>query len=377
MKNILITGGAGFIGSKLSLSLLGKGYNVTVLDNLSEQIHGKAETSFLFNSIKNKVRFIKGDVRSPEDWLNALENQSIVVHLAAETGTGQSMYAIEKYIDVNVRGTSVFLDILVNNKIKLDKIVLASSRAIYGEGKYQCPVHSYIYPSLRNLSSLTKGKFDLECKQCNNILEACPTDENSMIHPTSIYGISKQVQEELIMMIGASLGIPSISLRYQNVFGPGQSLSNPYTGILSIFSNRLLNNKDVLIFEDGKESRDFIFIDDVINATILCIENNSVKYEIFNVGSGKNVSVEKVAIMLKDKLKSKSNLIKDGTFRLGDIRHNFADITKIRKKLSFEPKYSFEDGLNIFVDWVKKQQLSVDYYEKSLMELRLRGLLTN
>ena len=269
-KNILITGGAGFIGSNLALKLAEKGHVVTVLDNLSEQIHGK--NSELLNTIIDQVHFIKGDVRNAEDWMKALKNQEVVVHLAAETGTGQSMYEVQKYTEVNINGTAIFLDYLVNEKHSIQKVVIASSRAIYGEGKYNCEEHGIIYPNERKENDLLKGEFEPKCPVCNTDLMVLLTDENSKIHPSSVYGITKQNQEQMVLNVCQSINIPAVAFRYQNVYGPGQSLKNPYTGILSIFSTQIKNGNDLNIFEDGLESRDFVFIDDVVNATILGIE---------------------------------------------------------------------------------------------------------
>ena len=253
MKNILITGGAGFIGSNLALRLIDKGYNVTVLDSLSSQIHGDypETTSPLYQSVKDKVRFIKGSVTSRTDWQQALEGQDIVVHLAAETGTGQSMYEIEKYVNTNIGGTAILLDILANMKHSVKKVVVAESRAIYGEGKYWSEeLNQYVYPTERSDDDMKKGDFEVKYQGCNKPLKLVGTTEDSMIHPTSVYGITKQVQGQLVHLVCQSLGIQSVSFRYQNVYGPGQSLSNPYTGILSIFSTIIKNGNEINIFED-------------------------------------------------------------------------------------------------------------------------------
>ena len=240
MKNILITGGSGFIGSRLCEKLYDRRYNITILDNLSEQIHGTTESS-LFKKIKGKCTFIKGDVRNKEDWKKAIRGQDVIVHLAAETGTGQSMYEIEKYNDVNIMGTAHLLEILANTEHSVKKMIIASSRAIYGEGKYNCKIHGDQYPLQRKEIDMERAEFNPKCEICNVELNLLATDEKSKINPSSIYGINKQQQEQMVMLMGDSLGIPSVAFRYQNVYGPGQSLSNPYTGILSIFSTRILN----------------------------------------------------------------------------------------------------------------------------------------
>ena len=371
-KNILITGGAGFIGSNLALKLIEKGYKVTVLDNLSPQIH--TSNSPLYDSIKDKVRFIKGTVLSYDDWKNALEEIDVVVHLAAETGTGQSMYEIEKYTDVNIKGTSIFLDILANEKHSVKKMIVASSRAIYGEGKYECSSCGIVYPNERKDEDMSKGDFTVKCPICNANAKLLATDENSKIHPSSIYGITKQVQEQMFMVMGKTLNIPALAFRYQNVYGAGQSLSNPYTGILSIFSTRIKNGNDINIFEDGKESRDFVYIDDVVDATILGIEKDEANYEVFNVGLGLAIDVNKVASTLVKEYKSNSKISISGNYRLGDIKDNYADLTKIQTKLGFEPKVSFEDGIKRFTKWVNAQEVVEDQYEKSINEMKEKGL---
>lgn len=374
-KNILITGGAGFIGSSLALELIKKGYNVTILDNLSKQIHGEDyQRSELYKRVEGKVNFIKGTVESKADWLRALKGNEIVVHLAAETGTGQSMYEINKYIDVNIKGTSEFLDILTNEQHSVKKIVIASSRAIYGEGEYTCVDHGVVFPVERIDEDMSLGDYGVKCPICNKGVTLKGTRESSKKHPTSIYGFTKQAQEEMCMIVGKSLKIPVVAFRYQNVYGPGQSLKNPYTGILSIFSTRIKNNNDINIFEDGLESRDFVYIDDVVNATILGIEKEEANYETFNVGTGIATSVNDVARTLKEKYKSGVQINISGNYRLGDIRHNFADLEKINARLGYKPTVDFETGISKFVDWVETQEVEKDIYEKSVAEMKEKGL---
>jgi len=374
-NKVLITGGAGFIGSNLALKLLDKGYQVTVLDNLSPQIHGEdASKSPLYNAIKEKVHFIKGSVLSYDDWKLALNGVDVVVHLAAETGTGQSMYEIEKYTDVNIKGTSIFLDILANETHSVKKMVVASSRSIYGEGKYRCAEHGIVYPSERIDADMAKGDFECKCPHCGADVELLPTDETSLIHPSSIYGITKQVQEQMFLVMGKSLGIPAVAFRYQNVYGAGQSLSNPYTGILSIFSTRIKNGNPITIFEDGLESRDFVYVDDVVDATILGIEKEEANYQVFNVGLGEAVDVLRVANTLRQAYGADVEISVSGNYRLGDIRHNYADLTKILTRLGFEPKVSFEEGIARFTAWVNQQEVQQDTYEKSVEEMKAKGL---
>ena len=375
MKNILITGGAGFIGSNLALKLMEKGHKITVLDNLSPQIHGEdpEKTSPLYNSIKDKVTFIKGTVTSREDWEKALKGQDVVVHYAAETGTGQSMYCIEKYAEVNMQGTAIMLDILANDKEKtVEKVVIASSRSIYGEGKYRHPELRIVYPKHRDEKDMLAGDFEVKYNGVD--VELLATDEDSKIHPSSVYGITKQNQEQMIMTVCPTIGIAPVAFRYQNVYGPGQSLSNPYTGILSIFSTQIRNGNGIKIFEDGKETRDFVYIDDVVAATILGIEKEEANGEIFNVGTGVPTDVLTVANTLIKSYGIEVPVTVTGNFRLGDIRHNFADLSKIKSKLGFEPKVHFEEGIKNFSEWVLQQEIQEDRLSESLEEMKKKGL---
>lgn len=372
MNKILITGGAGFIGSKIAFKLINQGYEVTILDNLSEQIHGKEAS--LPNELKNKVNFIKGDVRSKEDWKLALKDQDAIIHLAAETGTGQSMYEISKYVEINIGGTAHLLDILTNEKHTIKKVVIASSRAIYGEGRYKCKVHGFVYPLARLDKDMRSGEFECKCPLCGETIELMSTDENSKIHPTSIYGITKYNQEQMLLVVCKAINIPAVAFRYQNVYGPGQSLSNPYTGILSIFSTRIKNGNSINIFEDGKETRDFVYIDDVVDATILGLEKEEANYHVFNVGSGVPTDVLTVTNTLKREYYSNVEVAISGNYRLGDIRHNFADITKAKEILGFVPSYNFQQGIEKFVQWVEKQEVKEDKYEQSIEEMKSKGL---
>ncbi|NUG13282.1 NAD-dependent epimerase/dehydratase family protein, partial [Acinetobacter seifertii] len=345
-KNVLITGGAGFIGSNLALKLVSKGYNVTVLDNLSPQIHGDnpQESSPLFLSIKDKVNFILGTVTSKSDWELALKDQDAIIHLAAETGTGQSMYEVQKYVDVNINGTALMLDLLVNNSYPVKKVIVASSRSIYGEGKYISKELGVVYPTQRTADYMDQKDFEVKYHGSSE-LELVATDEESKIHPSSVYGITKQNQEQMVLTVCSSMGIAGVAFRYQNVYGPGQSLKNPYTGILSIFSTQIKNGNKINIFEDGKESRDFVYIDDVVEATILGLEKEEANNQVFNVGTGIATSVLTVADQLVKNYNIDVPITISGNYRLGDIRHNYADLTKIKKYLGFEPKVSFEEGI--------------------------------
>jgi dTDP-L-rhamnose 4-epimerase len=376
MQNILITGGAGFIGSRLALKLTSKGYKVRVLDNLSKQIHGEnPEESVLYQSVQGKVDFVRGNVCNKAIWTRALAGIDAVVHLAAETETGQSMYEINRYTDVNIGGTAGLLDYITNNNHVVKKIIVASSRAVYGEGKYYCKNHGVVYPFSRKQEDMANGDFEVKCPVCDKPVFMLPTDEQSGIHPVSVYGITKQIQEDLILTCCKSLDIPALALRYQNVYGPGQSLKNPYTGILSIFSTCLISNQNINIFEDGKESRDFIYVDDAIDATIAGIERNPHDWLVINVGTGTAVSVLAVANTLKTLFGSGSELYISGNYRLGDIRHNTADISMLKEKLQYHPAVHFSEGIGRFAAWVRDQNIdfSKDMYGRSLSEMRAKG----
>ncbi len=375
-KNVLITGGSGFIGSNLALKLIAKGYNLTVLDNLSVQIHGSdpETTSPLYQSIKGKVNFIKGTVTSAADLKKAVENQDIIVHLAAETGTGQSMYQIANYVNVNIGGTALLLDILANNPHQVKKVIIASSRAIYGEGKYQSKELGFVYPNHRTNADMKNGDFEVKYPGCAEPLRLVATGEDSKIHPSSVYGITKQNQEQLVMTVCPTIGIAPVALRYQNVYGPGQSLSNPYTGILSIFSTLIKNGKEINVFEDGKESRDFVFIDDVVEATILAIEAEEANNQVFNVGTGVATDVISVVNELLTNFKTEVPVKISGNYRLGDIRHNFADLSKITSLLGFTPKVTFAEGIKKFAEWVNSQVIVADKYQQSIDEMKQKGL---
>lgn len=376
MTRVLITGGAGFIGSNLARALHAKGYEVTALDTLSPQIHGEDPlTSPLVRSLDGVARLVRGSVTDKELMATELKTADVVVHFAAETGTGQSMYNVHHYSDVNIGGTTLMLDILGSNSHQVKRMVVASSRSIYGEGRYRDTTGAYVYPGERKAVDCEAGRFNPIDPDTGADYELCATDEASKIHPSSVYGITKQVQEQMVMTVAPLLGIEGVALRYQNVFGPGQSLSNPYTGILSIFSNLILQGKEINVFEDGLESRDFVFIDDVVAATILAIEHENAPGEVFNVGSGEATTVLDVVDHLRKHLGDGAGYRISGEFRLGDIRHNFADLTRISDRLGFSPSVPFSEGIARFAAWVAEQGPAGNSYETSLAEMRERGLM--
>lgn len=371
---VLITGGAGFIGTHLARRLLKEGCEVSVLDNFSPQIHGGRDS--LAPDLAPHVRLHKADVRDGAAMAKALDGAETVVHLAAETGTGQSMYEINLYEEVNLKGTAILADYLVNNKAsRVEKLITASSRAIYGEGKYRCQAHGTVYPAGRRTEDMKAGRFEPRCPACGEACETLPTDEESKIHPSSFYGLTKQVQEQMTLLFARTRGIDAAALRYQNVYGPGQSLKNPYTGILAIFSNQAREGKPIFIFEDGKESRDFVYIADVVEATWRCIRPEYKGVDAFNVGSGHKTTVSEVVHEILAFFQSDSKASVTGQFREGDIRHNVADLAKARRVLGFESRWTFRDGIREFLAWATDQEYDGGRYERSLQEMRAKGLM--
>lgn len=373
--NVLITGGAGFIGSRLAKALLATGDTVRILDNFSEQIHGQAG---LDAELDSRVEVIRADVRDREAMRSALHSIDSIVHLAAETGTGQSMYEIDRYFSVNVQGTATMLDLLQNEDCakNLRSIVVASSRAVYGEGAYECAAHGEVFPEERSRSTLEQGNFEPSCPVCSAEVALLPTPENAPFRPMSMYGLTKQVQEQAILLFARTRGINGFGLRYQNVYGPGQSLKNPYTGILAVFSNLARQNQRIEIYEDGLESRDFVYIDDVVEATLRSIHHTAPFVGALNVGSGVATSVMTVAEEIKAFFSSESDIQVTGAFRMGDIRHNIADVQAIKKLLGFTATTSFKQGLGNFLNWASQQDPEDKAaYLRSVSELTARGLM--
>jgi dTDP-L-rhamnose 4-epimerase len=374
-KTILITGGAGFIGQKLSFALIEEGFKVRIIDNFHPQVHAVKE---LPPNLAQDVDLITADIRDVDAMRLALKGVDALVHLAAETGTGQSMYEIDRYFSVNVQGTAVLLDLLQNDDSakNVKTVVVASSRAIYGEGAYSCSVHGVVYPEQRGRSKMEQGYFEPMCPICEATTSILHTTEAAPFKPMSIYGLTKQVQEQAVLLFARTKGINGFALRYQNVYGPGQSLKNPYTGILAVFSNLARQNQVIEIYEDGLESRDFVYIDDVVEATKRCLTLKESFVGAMNVGSGIATTVTEVAQEVKKFFKSNSEIRISGAFRVGDIRHNIADITQIKSLFNFTPSTTFKEGLSNFLSWAATQEAhDRGDYSRSVSELNERGLM--
>ena len=380
-QKVLITGGLGFIGMELARTLVRRGMTVRLLDNLSPQIHGlnpQADLGAVLDKHHSEVMI--GDVSQRGDWVRALRDVVAVVHLAAETGTGQSMYRIGDYTNTNVLGTALLLDVLANERHDVRKLLLASSRSVYGEGAYRCAHCGLVYPPMRSLPNLLANQWEPSCPHCSGAIDPVATPETCATSPASVYAATKLAQEDLLRIVGNALGIPFLIYRLQNVYGEGQSLNNPYTGILSIFSNRIRQGKEIVLFEDGQESRDFVHVSDVAEAMALGLESDNGDGLTMNVGSGVQVSVETIARSLISQFRDSGvPMLVSGQYRLGDIRHNYADITAIRRLLAFVPKVSLEEGIARFVGWVKAQRMvqngAEDGLDRANKELIERGLM--
>lgn len=376
MTNILITGGLGFIGRHVAASLLKQQCTISLFDNLSAQVHGAVPDLSALEILRNgRISVLRGDVRSRSDWEHAVRDCDCVIHLAAETGTAQSMYEIHRYTETNIGGTSLLLDVLANRRHSVKKLILASSRSVYGEGAYKCLACGPIAPAARTEDSLRAGRWEHVCLVCGAVVSAIATSEDSQTTPASIYAATKLSQEYQFRIAGCALGIPTTILRFQNVYGEGQSLRNPYTGILSIFSNQLREGKTVRLYEDGEESRDFVHVSDIAHAIQLALVSDRADGVTLNVGSGIPTTVREVANALKDCYSSKSDITVTGEFRIGDIRHGFADLTLIKERLGFSPAISFREGLERFARWVVTQAPEPDRLDDAAAELRSRGLM--
>jgi dTDP-L-rhamnose 4-epimerase len=375
-ETILVTGGAGFIGSHLVDALVARGHHVRVFDNLEPQVHGPLREQHRWPPYCNPAaQYILGDVRDRDALRRALSGVDVVFHEAAVVGVGQSMYEIERYVDANTRGTAVLLDILADDAAvrgRLHGLVVASSMSIYGEGAYHCAAHGTVYPRLRPAAQLAARDWEMRCPICREPAAPLPTDEDKPLHSTSIYAVTKRDQEEMCLTAGRAYGIPAVALRYFNTYGPRQALSNPYTGVAAIFSGRLLNGKPPVIFEDGRQSRDFVHVSDIVQANLLAMDRPEAGYGAFNVGTGRALTVLDVARALIAHLESDLAPEIAAQYRAGDIRHCFADTRRLAA-LGYAPRVRFEDGMAELVAWVRSQS-AADTFDRARRELADRGL---
>lgn len=368
--NILVTGGAGFIGSHLTDALVERGHQVRVLDLLIPQVHGDDAGQYL-NPL---AEFIRGDVCDPLVIGNALDGIDAVFHEAAEVGVGQSMYEIQRYVRANDLGTAVLLERLIERKDRIRKLVVASSMSIYGEGAYSCTQCGMVYPSLRPAAQLLERRWEMECPDCGASVAPARTREDKPLFPTSVYAITKQDQEQFCLVVGRSYGIPTVALRYFNVYGARQALSNPYTGVCAIFSARLLNNQRPWIYEDGQQTRDFVHVSDIVQANLRALETDGADYQAINVGTGVATSIHQVASLLSAGLGKDLEPEAVGKYRDGDIRHCVADISRARALLGYEPQVSLEQGIPELLSWVREQSPE-DHVVRATEELEERQLV--
>jgi dTDP-L-rhamnose 4-epimerase len=369
-KQVLITGGAGFVGSHLADGLLRAGHSVRVLDELTQQVHQGVRPDYLAND----VELIVGDVRDANRMKEVLRGVDVVFHFAATVGVGQSMYEISRYMSVNTQGTAELLQAILDSKQPPEKIVVASSMSIYGEGRYECAeCRKSATPPVRSTEQLKLGAWEMLCGECEGVLRPVPTDETKPSEINSMYALSKRDQEELCLIYGRTYGLPVTALRFFNIYGTRQALSNPYTGVAAVFASRMLNGKQPLIFEDGEQMRDFVHVNDIVRANMLTMESVKSNGHVINVGCGRPITIRKVAEMLAQSLGKDVLPVITNKYRAGDIRHCYADITKARNLLGYEPQVTHEDGFRELSEWLREQEPE-DKAETMLKELSAYGL---
>lgn len=374
-ERVLITGGAGFVGSHLADALAAGGHDVTLFDNLEPQVHGQAMSRPAYLDPAHRLQV--GDVRDADALAPLVRQADVVFHLAAMVGVGQSMYQVRRYTDVNVMGMATLLEVLAAERAHLPvrKLLVASSMSIYGEGAYACHACGRVAPRLRPVEQLAAGDWEMHCPTCGGILRPSPTDEDKPLYPTSIYAINKRDHEEMALAFGHAYALPAVALRFFNIYGSRQALTNPYTGVAAIFSGRMLAGQTPLVYEDGLQQRDFVHVSDIVQACCLAMTNPAADYQVFNVGTGRPVSVLQVAELLAGELGWKNGCDVTRKFRAGDIRHCFADISRIHAALGYEPRYRFEDGVRELVAWVRQQQAGDGSSDDADQQLAAHGLV--
>ncbi len=368
-KKVLVTGGAGFVGSHLVDALLQRGHSVRVYDSLTPQVHPGGLPDYL----AGEIDFIRGDMLDMERLRQAVRGVDVIFHFAAAVGVGQSMYEISNYMGTNTLGTANLLQALLDTKAAVAKLVVASSMSIYGEGKYLCSECGEVTPGPRPLSQLLRKQWETVCPACARSLAPLPTDESKPLQCTSIYALSKKDQEEMVLLFGRTYGVPTVALRYFNIYGPRQALSNPYTGVAAIFASRLLNGRAPLIFEDGRQARDFVSVHDVVEANLLAMEREQANGMALNIGSGEPVTISRVAQVLGESLGTAIPAEITGKYRAGDIRHCFADISAAARVLGYTPKVRFADGFRELVQWLR-EQTAEDRAAEATQQLEVYGL---
>jgi dTDP-L-rhamnose 4-epimerase len=374
-KHVLVTGGAGFIGSHLTDTLIDRGYDVTVLDALHPQVHGDAgkDVDGWPAYLNRKARKIKGDLNEGRIFRDALDGVTHLVHLAASVGVGQSMTNIVEYTSNNVMASATMLEVLSQYPNTIKRMAVASSMSVYGEGEYVTPSGQRIVPEMRTRGQLRNKKWEFT----NNYgpLSPIPTSETKLLRPASIYAVNKRDHEEMFLTVGRALDIPTVALRLFNAYGSRQALSNPYTGVAAIFISRLLNDQAPMVFEDGEQMRDFVHVGDVADAFATVLDSDKCLWDVFNVGSGNPTTVNQIARILARLLHK--NIAPDvlQRYRMGDIRHCFADITKIKKEFNVSPKFDLEHGMAELIEWVKTAKRPVDKTSASMAELQKARLV--
>jgi dTDP-L-rhamnose 4-epimerase len=367
---VLVTGGAGFVGSHLVDALLERGERVRVLDNLDPLAHADGRRPHL----SAEAELLVGDLRDPAAVARALEGVDRVLHLGGVVGNGESMVNVRRAVDHNAGGTATLIEALIERRDRIRRLVVASSMVVYGEGSYRCPDHGPLHPPLRPLEQLRRREWDLRCPGCGAPAEPVPTREDAPLRPTSVYGITKRDQEELVLVLGRAYGIAAVALRYLNVYGPRQALGNPYTGVAAIFAARLLNGRRPLVFEDGGQIRDLVHVSDVVRATLAAMDAPAAPGHAINVATGRRVRILDLAERLAAALGSELEPELTGEYRAGDIRHCFADVSRARELLGFEARLSLDEGLPELAGWVARHAVR-ERGDRAVADLRARGLV--